>query len=429
MSRLLKPGMRAFAGGLWALRRYDRWRAGNPPLRSSAEYQQDPYPSFIQMRSRGNIQRSYANQGWLVLGYDEVQALLLDKRFSTDARNNRFFYNLARIACAGLPVPMVDKPGLLNLDPPQHTATRKLVAQGLVKKFITAQTGFITDLTDNLLDQAEALPGKSFDFVSSLAQPLPALVIAKMMGVEEQHRVRFMQWSEAIMGAMMIDQPELMHDAARAAEDMRTFLEPLLNRPAQHGQTNLIELLLQAEEQHLGLNREEVLSNCILLLTAGHETTTRLLANGLLALLRHPDQLQLLRQRPDLMDSFIEEVLRFEPPIQVTLRFVTEDMVFFDRKFKRNQVVLVYIAAANRDPGRVADPEIFDISRKPVRHISFGHGIHHCLGMGLARLEAKIIFATMLDRYPQLSHSPDGVNWGLNPFFRGPTLLTLNGKP
>jgi cytochrome P450 len=129
------------------------------------------------------------------------------------------------------------------------------------------------------------------------------------------------------------------------------------------------------------------------------------------------------------MDSFIEEVLRFEPPIQVTLRFVTEDMDFFGRKFKRNQVVLVYIAAANRDPGRVADPELFDISRKPVRHVSFGHGIHHCLGMGLARLEAKIIFARMLDRYPQLSHRPDGVNWGLNPFFRGPTLLTLNGKP
>jgi hypothetical protein len=420
--------MQAFAGGLWALRRFDRWRAGNPPLRSNAEYQQDPYPSFIQMRSRGNIQRSYANQGWLVMGYDEVQALLLDKRFSTDARNNRFFYNLARVACAGLPVPMVDKPGLLNLDPPQHTAARKLVAQGLVKKFVTAQTGFITDLTDNLLDQAEALPGTSFDFVSRLAQPLPALVIAKMMGVEEQHRVRLQQWSEAIMGAMMIDQPELMHDAAQAAEDMRDFMTPLLNRPSQPGQVNLIELLLQAEEQHHGLSRDDVLSNCILLLTAGHETTTRLLGNGLLALLQHPEQLQLLRHRPELMDSFIEEVLRFEPPIQVTLRFVTEDMVFFNRKFKRNQVVLVYIAAANRDPGRVDNPELFDISRKPVRHVSFGHGIHQCLGMGLARLEAKIIFARMLDRYPQLTHSRDGVKWGRNPFFRGPTQLALNCK-
>jgi cytochrome P450 len=429
MSGLFDVGKRVFAGGLWGLRQFDRWRAGNPPMRSSAAYQFDPYPSFTQMRTRGNILRSYANQGWLVLGYDEVQALLLDKRFSTDARNNRFFYNLARIACAGLPVPMVDKPGLLNLDPPQHTPVRKLVTQGLVKKFITAQTEFISELADVLLDQAEAEPGTSFDFVSKLAQPLPALVIAKMMGVEEQHRGKFQQWSEAIMGAMMVDQPELMRDAAQAAEDMRTYMRPLLNRPAQAGQANLIELLLQAEAHNHALSREEVLSNCILLLTAGHETTTRLLANGLLTLLRHPEQLELLRQRPELMDGFIEEVLRFEPPIQVTLRFVTEDLIFFGKKFKRNQVVLVYIAAANRDPTKIENPEVFDILREPVRHVSFGHGIHHCLGMSLARLEAKIVFEKMLQRYSNLKLGQDGEIWGMNPFFRGPNRLPLEARP
>lgn len=398
-------------------------------MRSSAAYQSDPYPSFTQMRMRGNVLRSYANQGWLVLGYDEVQALLLDKRFSTDARNNRFFYNLARIACAGLPVPMVDKPGLLNLDPPQHTPVRKLVTQGVARKFITAQTEFITDLTDGLLDQAEAESSTSFDFVSKLAQPLPALVIAKMMGVEEQHRDKFQQWSEAIMGAMMIDQPELMRDAAQAAEDMRTYMRPLLSRPTPSGQANLIELLLQAEEHNHVLSREEVLSNCILLLTAGHETTTRLLGNGLLTLLRHPEQLEMLRQRPELMDGFIEEILRYEPPIQVTLRFVTEDMVFFGNKFKRNQVALVYIAAANRDPKRIENPEVFDILREPVRHVSFGHGIHHCLGMGLARLEAKIVFERMLQRYSSLKLGQNGATWGLNPFFRGPNQLPLEIRP
>jgi len=429
VSGLFNLGKRVFAGGIWVLRRFDRWSAGNPPMRPSTAYQADPYPSFSQMRERGNILRSYANQGWLVLGYDEVQALLLDKRFSTDARNNRFFYNLARIACAGLPVPMVDKPGLLNLDPPQHTPVRKLVTQGVVKKFITAQAEFISSLTDALLDQAESESGTGFDFVSKLAQPLPALVIAKMMGVEERHRDKFQQWSEAIMGAMMIDQPELMRDAAQAAEDMRTFMRPLLNQPAQSDQANLIELLLQAEEHNQALSREEVLSNCILLLTAGHETTTRLLGNGLLTLLRNPEQLGMLRQKPELMDRFIEETLRYEPPIQVTLRFVKEDMVFFGKQFKRNQVALVYIAAANRDPKRIENPEVFDILREPVRHVSFGHGIHHCLGMSLARLEAKIVFEKMLQRYSDIRLGEDRVTWGLNPFFRGPTQLPLECRP
>lgn len=409
---------------IWALRKFDRWRAGNPPVRSDEDYRQNPYVTYERLRSRGSVIRSYANQGWLVNGFEEAQQLLRDPRFSNDVRRNKFFHRLLKVASNGLDIPLVDKPAMLNRDPPDHTRLRKLVATGFVNNYIQSLAPMIESLVDQLLDD---LAGEDeIDVIASLAQPLPAMVIAEMMGVPEEERSLFQHWSEALIGATMIDQPELIEKAAMADKEMRQYLNQLIERKIGHPDQDFISMLLGAEQESDRLNREELVSNCILLLTAGHETTTRLIGNGLYSLLHHPEQLQQLRDDPSLMENAIEEMLRYESPIQITIRFVAEDLWFCGHHFTKNQLIMVGIGAANRDPAANPAPEKFDIRRSPVKHLAFGYGIHLCLGMALARLEGKIVFRKLLQRYPVIRYAEDVPGWGSNPFFRGLSTLRVS---
>ncbi len=421
---LYKPLMGLIQTSLWTLRRFDRWRAGNPPARSDEDYRQNPYITYERLRSRGNVIRSYANQGWLVNGFEEVQQLLRDPRFSNDVRRNKFFHRLLKVASNGLDIPLVDKPAMLNRDPPDHTRLRKLVATGFVNYYIQSLAPMIESLVDEML---EAVAGEDeIDIIACLAQPLPAIVIAEMMGVPEQERSLFQKWSEALLGATMIDQPGLIEKAALADKEMRQYLNQLIEGKVKLPDQGFISMLLDAEQGSDRLNREELVSNCILLLTAGHETTTRLIGNGLFTLLRHPDQLRQLRDDPSLMENAIEEMLRYESPIQITIRFVAEDLWFCGHRFKKNQLIMAGIGAANRDPVANQSPEKFDINRKSVKHVAFGYGIHLCLGMALARLEGKIVFRKLLQRYPDIQYAQDTPNWGSNPFFRGLSSLRVS---
>jgi len=409
---------------LWSLRKFDRWRAGNPPMRSDEEFWLDPYESYDRMRERGRVIRSYANQGWLVNGFEEVQQLLLDNRLSSDIRRNKFFYRLLRVASNGHDIPLIDKPAMLNRDPPDHTRLRKLVATGFVTSYINSLEPMIESLVDELLDKV-ASQGE-FDLISSLAQPLPAMVIAEMMGVPIAERQLFQKWSETILGATMIDQPKMIEAAAIADKEMRSYLEGLVKEKEKSPGQDFISVLLESELESDRLSRDELISNCILLMTAGHETTTRLIGNGLFTLLHHPDQLALLREDPGLITGAIEEMLRYESPIQITVRFVTEDFDFRGASFRKNQMVMLGIGAANRDPEANDRPEVFDIRRSRSKHVAFGYGIHLCLGMALARLEGRIVFRKLLERFDDIHYLDDIPAWGNNPFFRG--LAKLNVK-
>lgn len=426
---LYKPLMGLIQTSLWTLRRVDRWRAGNPPVRSDEQYRLSPYETYERLRSRGSVIRSYANQGWLVNGFEEAQQLLRDPRFSNDVRRNKFFHRLLKVASNGLDIPLVDKPAMLNRDPPDHTRLRKLVATGFVNSYIQSLAPMIESLVDQLLDNVSG--EDEIDVIACLAQPLPAMVIAEMMGVPEQERSLFQKWSEALIGATMIDQPELIEKAALADREMREYLNQLIEEKLNQPDRDLIPrdlltVLLDAEQESDKLSREELVSNCILLLTAGHETTTRLIGNGLYTLLRHPEQMQLLRDEPSLVENAIEEMLRYESPIQITVRFVAEDLWFSGHRFRKNQLIMVGIGAANRDPFANQAPEKFDIRRDPVKHVSFGYGIHLCLGMALARLEGRIVFRKLLQRYPFIRYTEDVPTWGINPFFRGLSSLRVN---
>jgi pimeloyl-[acyl-carrier protein] synthase len=402
---------------LWSFRKFDRWRAGNPPMRSDEEFRLDPYESYDRIRQRGQIIRSYANQGWLVNGFEEVQALLLDNRLSSDIRRNKFFYRLLRVASNGNDIPLIDKPAMLNRDPPDHTRLRKLVASGFVTSYINSLEPMIESLIDELLDEVSGQG--EFDLISTLAQPLPAMVIAEMMGVPVAERQQFQRWSETILGATMIDQPKMIEAAAIADKEMRSYLEGLVEEKEKSPGQDFISVLLESELESDRLTRDELISNCILLMTAGHETTTRLIGNGLYTLLHHPDQLQLLRDDPSLMKVAVEEMLRYESPIQITVRFVAENFEFKGASFKKNQMVMLGLGAANRDPNAMDRPEVFDIRRSRVSHVSFGYGIHLCLGMVLARLEGRIALRKLLERFDEIQSMEESPSWGNNPFFRG----------
>ena len=398
---------------LFVLRKIDRLRGTNTGM-SAEEFRMDPYENFRRLRNISPIVRSYANQGWMVMGYREAQDILRDARFSSDIHHNWFFLNVLRVGMGGRPIPFVDHPTMLGLDPPDHTRLRKLVSIGFVNSYIQSLAPRVEQLTDELLKDA----GTEFDVISTIARPLPALVIAEMLGVPTGERHLFQKWSDDLTGATILGRPDLMRKASDAEQAMREYLMAYIESRREQSHEDFISLLLNAQQDDDRLTHEELIGTCVLLLSAGHETTTRLIGNGLYALLQHPDQLQKLRDNMDLLDSAIEEMLRYEPPFQMTVRFVTEKTELHDARFSKNQLVLVCFAGANRDPRQFDDPDKFEITRTSNRHISFGYGFHMCLGMTLARLEARIVFRELLGRYAEITCLETQPTWGINPFFR-----------
>jgi len=408
----------AFKVALFLLRKFDRMR-GTTSNMTAAEFRLNPYESFHRLRRISPIIRSYANQGWMVTGYEQAQDVLRDGRFSNDIHWNWFFLTVLRVGMRGKPIPFVDHPTLLSFDPPDHTRLRKLVSPGFVNSYIQSLAPRIEQLTDELLEDI----GDSFDLIQTIAKPLPALVIAEMLGVPVRDRALFQTWSDDLTGATILGRPDLLRKASDAETAMRSYLTSLLE--SKKGDQDFISILLTAHEAGDRLTHDELIGTCVLLLSAGHETTTRLIGNGLYALLTHPEQMQRLRDDPTLPDSAIEEMLRFEPPFQMTIRFVTEKMSLHGAKFRKGQMVLVCFAGANRDPLAFPDPDRFDITRRDNKHISFGYGFHMCLGMALARLEAQIVFRQLLDRYQDITCLEDSPAWGINPFFRDLQQLRL----
>ena len=277
------------------------------------------------------------------------------------------------------------------------------MSPGFVNSYIQSLAPRIEQLTNEFLDDM----GDSFDLIKTIAKPLPALVIPEMLGVPLQDRRFFQAWSDDLAGATILGRPDLLRKASDAETAMRSYLTGLIetkkDEKDEKDEKDFISLLIHAHEAGDRLTHDELIGTCVLLLSAGHETTTRLIGNGLYALLTHPEQMALLRNDTTLLESAIEEMLRFEPPFQMTIRFVKEKMALNGARFSKGQKVLVCFAGANRDPRAFPDPDRFDITRSDNKHISFGYGFHMCLGMALTRLEAKIVFRQLLDRYQDIS--------------------------
>jgi hypothetical protein len=324
-----------------------------------------------------------------------------------------------------VPIAQVLVRQMLFLDGPAHARIRGLAAKAFTPRRVERLRSHIQDITDRLLD---AVQGKGhMDVIVDLADPLPAIVTAELLGVPTSDWQQLTTWSTDFAEALGNFQhnPDHASQVLQSLEEMGSYYRAAIREHEAHPRDDLISSLLSAEVDGDRLSEEEAIANSIMLMTGGQETTTNLIGNGLLSLLRNPEQLELLRADPLLIPIAIEELLRYESPIQYTSRLAPEDVQMGGKTIRKRQAVIAIMAAANRDPERFPDPDRLDIRRQDNRHLAFAWAAHFCFGAPLARLEAHVAFETVLRRMPDLSLEPDPVSWRANLGFRGLTALPV----
>lgn len=388
----------------------------NAPLAykpSDPETLRDPYPLFARMRAEDPVHWSAALGSWVLTSHADALAALTNPRLSAD-RITPFAENLEASRRAEL-APLLEALGLWAVfrDPPDHTRLRGALNRGFTSRIVEALRPFIERTVDRLIDgmiaEREGAGAEGIDFIASFAYPLPATVIAHALGVPADDLDRFKSWSDdlaAFVGGAVAT-PDKRERAARGIGGLSKFFRGIIaERRARPTDDFVSELVAMDAEDASGgsqggpgLSADEIVASCVLLLFAGHETTTNLLGNGMLALLRHPDQLEALRANPaGLGASAIEELLRYDSPAQAIVRIATEPVEIRGKRVEAGQRVFIMLNAANRDPAVFDSPDGLNLARRPNRHCAFGFGIHFCLGAALARLEGRVAFERLLAR-------------------------------
>src|SRR5271155_3320799 len=358
----------------------------------------NPYPIFRQLRTEDPIHEDPSEQGWIISRHDDVAAVFTDRRFSAER------------ALPGIddkspetPVQAALARQMLFLDPPNHTRLRALFTKAFTPQRIESLRPQILEMTTDLLNAAEQSGGQ-VDFILDFAIPLPVTVIAQMLGVPVADRDRLRAWSVAfgqlISGRIL--SPTESDEAQRGILAFIQYFSELIEQRRREPMNDMLSDLVAVEELGDRLSTEELIVNLILLLAAGHGTTTHLLGNGLLALSQNPDQWQLLAHEPAIAPSAVSEFLRFDGPVQATVRETTEDVQIGGQTIPEGQRVTGLLGSSNRDELRFPDPDTLDLRRSGARVLAFGHGIHTCLGAALARLEAQVAFSELARRFPNL---------------------------
>jgi cytochrome P450 len=307
---------------------------------------------------------------------------------------------------------------MLMQNPPDHTRLRGLVHKAFTPRIVEQMRSEIQAVTDELLDRVQ--DNGRMDVIADLAYPLPVTVIARMLGVPDADTDLFHGWSDALARALdYTDDSAVYLQASEAAEAFTAYLRGLIAERRVNPQDDLLSAMAAVEEAGDSLTEMELLATCTLLLTAGHETTINLIGNGTLALLCHPEQMEQLKQNPGLMKTAVEELLRYDSPVQATSRGVYEEIEVGGQKIAAGQHVNFMLGAANHDPERFENPGVLNLARQPNPHLAFGSGIHYCLGAPLARLEGQIAFTTLLRRMPQLGLETDSPKYRNNFTLRG----------
>ncbi len=384
------------------------------------EYISNPYPLYHQLRAVDPVFWDEELGGWVVTSYADVLSGLRDPRFSAQRME---------IATDWIPEEMkgrLEPPitaltrQILFLDPPDHTRLRSLVSKAFTPRMIDMLRSRIQQIVDELLDAAQQKG--QIEAIADFTYPLPAIVIAEMLGVPAEDRERFTLWSgnfaNLLDGGSGMTFEQLVENLLGINEFMEYF-RAIIRQQRQQPQDNLLQAMIDAEEQGDVLSENEVLGNCVLLLAAGHGTTTHLIGNGLLALLRHPEHIALLRTNPALLPGAIAELLRYDSPVQMTSRIAREDLSLGGKTIQAGQEVLLSLGAANHDPAQFTHPDSLDLRRQENRHMAFGQGIHFCLGAALARVEAEIAFGSFFQRFSHPQLMTNDVHWFSSQVFRG----------
>jgi pimeloyl-[acyl-carrier protein] synthase len=386
----------------------------------------NPYPLYHRLRTEDPVHWDSYLHSWVVTRYKDVVTVLQDfsaaRTPTPEQLRDLGLFELAPIAKV-----MVRQ--MLFRDAPAHTRLRSLAAAAFSPSKVEALRHHIQEITDNLID---AVVGKGrMDVIADLADPLPATVTAELMGVPVADRCQLKAWSKHFSEML----GNFQHNPGRTAvmletvEQMTEYFRRRMRAKACPSQEGVVHALMNAEVDGDRLTEEEVIANSIITLVGGLETTTNLIGNGLVSLLRNPSQLEMLRANPSLYPSTIEELLRYESPIQYTARLAPADVDLGGKSIRRHQAVIAVVGAANHDPERFRDPDRLDIARQDNRHLAFGWAAHFCFGAPLARLEGQIALSTILRRLGSLALDPTAVVWRTNMGFRGLEALPVTFDP
>lgn len=361
------------------------------PNLADPAFLEDPFPFYELGRPMSPMWLEPLN-GWMTFKYDECVAILKDHHNWSSGGPR---------PPEGAPDPV--QPGMLGSDPPRHTRLRALVSQAFTPRMVEQLEPRLRQIACELLDPV--MERGECDLVETLAYPLPVIAIAEILGVEPEKRERFKVWSDLVVQQLGISGQPLPDEIV---QEMEEYFGRLCEERRANPRNDLVSGLVQAEMDGEKLNFEELMQMLILLLVAGNETTTNLIGNAMLTFMEHPGELAKVQAEPSLLPNALEEVLRYNSPVQATVRTATRDFEFAGRPIKQDQQMAVWLGAANRDPEQFPDPLRFDVTRSPNRHLAFGMGIHFCLGSPLARLEARVAWEELLKRATNFRRTSEG---------------------
>ena len=382
------------------------------------DFRQNPYPAYRRFREADPVHWSAVFGFWVCTRYDDIVSILRHSKASANPRDWERFDDYVEALGGTGPADAMQSRWMLLKNPPDHTRLRKLVTKAFTPRVVENMRAHIQDIVHGLLDAVHAK--RRFDIIQDLAFPLPVIVIAELIGVPTQDREYFKDWTAALARSLdPIITPEITQAADKATEELLAYFTALVAERRDSPQDDLLSGLIAAEEEGDKLDEDELLAMTILLFAAGHETTMNLIGNGMLALFRNPDQMAKLKVDPALIKTAVEEFLRYDGSVQITARAALEDIEVGGKTIRKNQQALLLLGAANRDPAHFSDPDRLDITRQENPHLTFGHGIHHCLGAPLARVEAQIAINSMLRRMPDIQLATDQLEWR--------DMLTLRG--
>ena len=377
----------------------------------------NPYSLYKRLREADPVHWDPFLHAWVATSYKDVVEVML--RFSADRTPSPEQLEALGMMAELQPVAQVMVKQMLFMDAPAHTRLRAVCATAFTPARVSGLRRHIQEIADQLIDRA--LDSGRMDVIADFANPLPAIVTAELFGVPVEDHENLKTWSTdfAEMLGNFQHNPDRARAVLKSTENMLAYFQSAIRDQARHPRAGLVQSLMNAEVDGSRLTEEEVIANLIVTMVGGQETTTNLIGNGLVSLLRNPDQLELLKNDPSIVASAIEELLRYESPSQHTARLAPADMVLGGKQIKKRQAVIAVFAAANRDPERFSNPDTLDLRRLDNRHVAFAWGAHYCFGAPLARMEGQIAFETVLRRLPNLRLETQELAWRENMGLRG----------
>lgn len=386
------------------------------------DFLQNPYPTYARLRAQNPIFFFEPWGKWIVTRHADISALLRDRRLGRVLENVKVRTNPTHA-----PFDDIQEGSLLELEPPDHTRIKTAVQDVFTPRHVRALEGKITAICNRLAENLSAKSERRADLLTDFAEPIPVTVIAELLGVPERDRHALVPWSKAIIGMFEPERtPAMEHEAVNAAHDFAAYVRHLIAEKRTSPEDDLISRMVRLHDaDRERLSEREIVANAILFLDAGHEAVVNVVGNGMVAILSRPDIWNALKAHPDYLETAVEEALRFDTPLQFFERVVREDLTYGNFTWTRGTRLCLYYASGNRDEGVFENPDTFDITRSPNPHLSFGLGLHYCIGAPLARLELKHALSALITHLPSLNLAAEPIRYHPKNVFRYPERVNV----